>query len=102
MSSDPQGSAARSYCAWWGEKPDDNDIILIQIRAWARMATLPSHVALRLCPAQGKWQGVGWAAFIELDLLCHHCGLPPEADGDHSCPCPNRDEECPDHVRFAA
>ena len=28
---------------------------------------------------------------------CRHCGKPPEADGDHSCPCPYRDDECPDH-----
>lgn len=28
---------------------------------------------------------------------CRHCGKPPEADGDHSCPCPHRDDDCPDH-----
>lgn len=29
--------------------------------------------------------------------LCRHCGKPPEADGDHPCPCPYRDDNCPDH-----
>jgi len=28
---------------------------------------------------------------------CRHCGKPPEADGDHSCPCPNPDGLCPEH-----
>ena len=28
---------------------------------------------------------------------CRHCGKPPEQDGDHSCPCPHSDNECPDH-----
>jgi len=28
---------------------------------------------------------------------CHHCGKLPDADGDHSCPCPYPDDECPDH-----
>lgn len=28
---------------------------------------------------------------------CIHCGAHPEADGDHSCPCPARDGEC-DHA----
>jgi hypothetical protein len=32
----------------------------------------------------------------EVDL-CHHCGKPDEADGDHSCSCPHRDEVCADH-----
>jgi hypothetical protein len=31
--------------------------------------------------------------------LCRHCGKPPEADGDHNCPCPNPDDFCPDHPR---
>lgn len=29
--------------------------------------------------------------------LCRHCGAPPEADGDHSCPCPYSDEDCQLH-----
>lgn len=33
------------------------------------------------------------------NFICWHCGSPPDADGDHSCPCPYRDEECPDHGR---
>lgn len=28
---------------------------------------------------------------------CHHCGRPDEADGDHTCLCPNRDEDCDLH-----
>jgi len=28
---------------------------------------------------------------------CYHCGRLPDADGDHSCPCPKRDGECPEH-----
>jgi hypothetical protein len=36
------------------------------------------------------------------DFICHHCGSPPDADGDHSCPCPHRDEDCPDHTRPSA
>lgn len=30
-------------------------------------------------------------------VFCRHCGKPPEADGDHSCPCPYTDDECKDH-----
>lgn len=30
-------------------------------------------------------------------LVCNHCGALPESDGDHSCPCPFPDHECPDH-----
>jgi len=33
----------------------------------------------------------------EKDVTCRHCGKPPDADGDHSCPCPYRDDDCPDH-----
>lgn len=29
---------------------------------------------------------------------CHHCGQPPEVDGDHSCPCPLTDSECLGHT----
>lgn len=29
--------------------------------------------------------------------LCHHCAKAPELDGDHSCPCPYTDAECPNH-----
>jgi hypothetical protein len=28
---------------------------------------------------------------------CSHCGKLPEADGDHSCTCPNRDSNCLEH-----
>ena len=35
----------------------------------------------------------------EKDARCRHCGKPPEADGDHTCPCPNPDDFCPDHPR---
>ena len=28
---------------------------------------------------------------------CYHCGRRPELDGDHTCPCPKRDGECPEH-----
>lgn len=44
--------------------------------------------------------GFGWGNCP--DFICHHCGSPPDADGDHSCPCPYRDEECPDHQRAGA
>lgn len=30
--------------------------------------------------------------------VCRHCGQDDEADGTHSCPCPNRDGECFDHL----
>lgn len=33
--------------------------------------------------------------------VCHHCGALPDADGDHSCPCPNSDEDCTDHPAAA-
>ena len=26
--------------------------------------------------------------------LCFHCGALPDADGDHTCPCPLSDAEC--------
>lgn len=32
-----------------------------------------------------------------MTITCRHCGKPPEDDGDHSCPCPYRDDDCPDH-----
>lgn len=28
---------------------------------------------------------------------CRHCGATDDVDGDHSCPCPQRDEECTRH-----
>ncbi len=28
---------------------------------------------------------------------CYHCGKEPEADGDHTCPCPYPDGLCPVH-----
>lgn len=31
-------------------------------------------------------------------VACHHCGSGPDADGDHSCPCPNSDTECLEHT----
>ena len=31
------------------------------------------------------------------DSLCLHCEKPPEADGDHTCPCPYPDDKCPVH-----
>lgn len=30
---------------------------------------------------------------------CYHCGKLPDADGDHSCPCPYSDEDCPNHSK---
>jgi hypothetical protein len=30
--------------------------------------------------------------------FCHHCGKPPEADGDHTCSCPLSDSECLEHT----
>lgn len=95
---DSVSSAARTtpgYCAWWSEKPDDRDIILIQVRANASMTTLPSHIEVRPAYSGGH---LGWGAFIERDVPCRHCGALAEEDGDHSCPCPYRDEECPDHA----
>lgn len=39
-----------------------------------------------------------YAEAVALDpSRCHHCGSGPDPDGDHSCPCPHRDEDCPDH-----
>jgi hypothetical protein len=29
---------------------------------------------------------------------CHHCGALPDPDGDHTCPCPHRDDECAEHT----
>lgn len=29
---------------------------------------------------------------------CRHCGALPDADGDHTCPCPNPDDDCPTHT----
>lgn len=31
------------------------------------------------------------------ELHCRHCGRAPDADGDHTCPCPHPDGLCPDH-----
>jgi hypothetical protein len=30
-------------------------------------------------------------------LACHHCGKTPDADGDHTCPCPFHDNDCKEH-----
>jgi hypothetical protein len=38
----------------------------------------------------------------ENDARCRHCGKAPEADGDHSCPCPYTDAECKIHPRIVA
>lgn len=32
-----------------------------------------------------------------IESRCRHCGQGPEVDGDHSCPCPYPDADCPDH-----
>lgn len=34
---------------------------------------------------------------IDMHERCKHCGAGPDADGDHSCPCPHTDADCPDH-----
>lgn len=36
---------------------------------------------------------------VTVTEACRHCGRLPDADGDHSCPCPYPDHECPDHGR---
>lgn len=91
----PTDTAAQRPPAWWSTKPDDNDIILMQVRAWASMATLSSHVEVR--PCDGSDGTPGWGAFIVRDVPCHHCGSLPDEDGDHSCPCPNPDGGCSEH-----
>lgn len=30
-------------------------------------------------------------------VVCRHCKADLPALGDHTCPCPFSDEECPDH-----
>ena len=50
--------------------------------------------------AQQAAQHRQWASDLRAEVgRCHHCGKPDEADGDHSCPCPYRDEECHDHPK---
>lgn len=29
---------------------------------------------------------------------CWHCGADSDPDGDHSCPCPHHDNDCPWHT----
>lgn len=54
------------------------------------------HRHLRMCKITTlAGHGFGWGNCP--DFICPHCGSPPDEDGDHSCPCPYRDEECPDH-----
>lgn len=95
MATSDEPRTTPGYSAWWSDKPDKSDVILLQVRAWAGMATLPSHVEVRPAYSSGH---LGWAAFIERDVPCRHCGALPDEDGDHSCPCPNRDEECREHA----
>lgn len=45
-------------------------------------------------PHATGWFDVGTLAPIE---GCRHCGQTSDPDGDHSCPCPHSDEDCPDH-----
>jgi len=47
----------------------------------------------------GKADNV-WVWHWHTPLLCRHCGKLPEADGDHSCPCPKSDEDCTEHPSF--
>lgn len=44
-------------------------------------------------PAKGR----SLEAYRTAVNACWHCGAMPDPDGDHSCPCPNRDGECPEH-----
>jgi len=45
----------------------------------------------RRLAAHGAWE------FCD-DCPCLHCGThSSDGDGDHSCPCPNRDDECAEH-----
>jgi hypothetical protein len=59
-------------------------------------------------PATGRvtQQRVGTRAAAEISSRplgegerCHHCGSLPDSDGDHSCPCPYTDDECPLHPK---
>lgn len=35
---------------------------------------------------------------VILPDICRHCGSGADPDGDHTCPCPYRDEDCPTHT----
>lgn len=35
---------------------------------------------------------------FEETVMCHHCGKGPDADGDHSCPCPLSNSACLEHT----
>lgn len=55
---------------------------------WHHVRFCPVPVVERILAARG--------VSVQADT-CRHCGKLPEADGDHSCPCPYRDDDCPDH-----
>lgn len=56
----------------------------------------------RLTPEQIAYEdasaAIRAAAKAVSEDACRHCGALPEADGDHSCPCPYSDQECADHA----
>lgn len=50
------------------------------------------------CGFEGRLTGRERMEFVRRQQqACRHCGSLPDDDGDHSCPCPYRDGECPDH-----
>lgn len=51
----------------------------------------------RLTPEQVAYEDTRDAIRAAAASICRHCGALPEADGDHSCPCPHSDQNCPDH-----
>lgn len=86
-------------------------VVLDDIEAliWScRQTYVASLTTLAGASEAAKWINIGVDMMLERirklradngwpSMLCAHCGAPPEADGDHSCPCPHRDEDCPDH-----
>ena len=45
------------------------------------------------------WYAAADAVIAAYESTCRHCGRGPDADADHSCPCPYTDAECPGHCR---
>lgn len=76
---------------------DDPPQVLIRPYATERWVTVTRGVwTFALCPTREDADTI-------LGLLrghltaCHHCLYVGPTGGDHTCPCPHHDNDCPDH-----
>ena len=100
MPEQPATTAARPVLDLWREARTYSDDPLAQNRRWHWLMIANGHLtdsvwqeALghRILAAHGPGETCA-------DCPCWHCGTTEnDPDGDHSCPCPHHDNDCPWH-----